>query len=161
MTKMDATRLGKNFSYMVRQLPRLQESQYCDAAKAVLDHHFDDHRLCGAWCPRKRNPESRKGFYRCKTKDAKLYVKLDEILSRFITLERLNEVAHGMDTQVNESFNNTFSWLAPKNKVYAGSQSLKNRLCIGIGINALGTHEYFKRLYKHWVLLLRITSCTS
>jgi hypothetical protein len=76
-------------------------------------------------------------------------VKLQEILSRFITLDRLKEVAHGMDTQVNESFNNTFSWLAPtKNKVYCGSQSLKNRLCIGIGINALGTHEYFNRLYK-------------
>jgi hypothetical protein len=148
MTKMDATRIGKNFSYMVRQLPRLQESQYCDAAKAVLDHHFGDHTLCGAWCPRKRDPTITGGYYRCKVKDAKLYGKLQEILSRFITLDRLKEVAHGMDTQVNESFNNTFSWLAPKNKVYCGSQSLKNRLCIGVGINTLGTHGYFKRLYK-------------
>jgi hypothetical protein len=62
-------------------------------------------------------------------------------------VERLKEVAHGMDTQVNESFNNTFSWLAPKNKVYCGSQSLKNQLCMGIGINLLGTEAYFNKLF--------------
>jgi hypothetical protein len=81
-------------------------------------------------------------------KDQELYVKLQGIVDRFISLERLQEVAHGMDTQVNESFNNTFSWLAPKNKVYCGSQSLQNRLCIGIGINALGTQDYYGRLFK-------------
>lgn len=82
------------------------------------------------------------------TKDAVLYSKLQDIVGRFITLDRLQEVAHGLDTQVNESFNNTFSWLAPKNKVYCGSQSLHNRLSIGLGINALGTQEYFGRLFK-------------
>jgi hypothetical protein len=71
---------------------------------------------------------SNRGYFRWKTKDAKLYVKLQEILERFITPERLKEVAHGMDTQCNESFNNMFSWLAPKNKVYCGTQSLRNRL---------------------------------
>jgi hypothetical protein len=150
MTKMDATRIGKNFSYMVRQFTRMDESRYCDAAKAVLEHHFDNHAYCGGWCPRRRNPtmSNRGYYYRCKTKDAKLYVKLQEILERFITPERLKEVAHGMDTQCNESFNNTFSWLAPKNKVYCGTRSLRNRLCIGIGIHALGTTEYFKRVYR-------------
>jgi hypothetical protein len=81
-------------------------------------------------------------------KDAVLYGKLQEIVSQFVTFECLQEVAHGMDTQVNESFNNTFAWLAPKNKVYCGSQSLQNRLLIGVGINALGTKDYFERLFK-------------
>jgi hypothetical protein len=70
-----------------------------------------------------------------------LFEKLQPIVEHFVTVERLTEVAHGMDTQVNESFNNTFSWLAPKNKVYCGSQSLRNRLCIGMGINALGNDD--------------------
>jgi hypothetical protein len=53
-----------------------------------------------------------------------------------------------MDTQVNESFNNTFAWLAPKNKVYCGSCSLRNRLAMGIGIHAVGTSTYFERLFR-------------
>ena len=53
-----------------------------------------------------------------------------------------------MDTNVNESFNNTFSWLAPKNKVYCGTQSLHNRIAIGIGIQSIGMVEYFKRVFK-------------
>jgi hypothetical protein len=147
MTKMDATRIGKNFSYMIRQLPTMHESQYEAAGKAVLEHHFDNHSYCGPWCPRKRNG-NHQGFYRSKSKDSALYEKLKDIVARFVTVDRLKEVAHGMDTQVNESFNNTFSWLAPKNKIYCGSQSLKNRLCIGIGINGLGMEEYFRRLFK-------------
>jgi hypothetical protein len=63
-------------------------------------------------------------------------------------MDRLKEVAQGMDTQVNESFNNTASWLAPKNNVYCGTTSLTNRIAVGVGIVSLGLLEYFKRLYK-------------
>jgi hypothetical protein len=160
MTKMDATRIGKNFSYMIRQLPRLQETEYEAAGKAVLDHHFDSHQYCGAWCRRKNlastDPalQEKRRFYRSMVDDAALYSKLHQIVERFVTVDRLQEVAHGMDTQVNESFNNTFSWLAPKNKVYCGSQSLQNRLCMGIGINALGIDEYFRRLFKKMCIIM-------
>jgi hypothetical protein len=88
MTRMDSTRIGKGYSYMIRQLQHLPEDKYCDASKAVLDHHFEDHRLCGAWCPRKRLTEEQgkasAAFYRCKTKDAKLNSILSEkIMCRF------------------------------------------------------------------------------
>jgi hypothetical protein len=53
-----------------------------------------------------------------------------------------------MDTQVNESFNNTVSWVAPKNKVYCGSCSLSNRISIAVGVNSLGIARYFTRLFK-------------
>jgi hypothetical protein len=70
-------------------------------------------------------------------------------LSCFITLDKLKEVAHGMDTQVNEGFNNTVSWFTPKNKVHCGSPSLTNCVGIALGINMLGLHEYcFKQLFK-------------
>jgi hypothetical protein len=87
-------------------------------------------------------------FYRSKMKDAKLYECIIKIASRFITRERLEELGHGFDTQINESFNNMASWFAPKNKVYCGSQSLENRLSMAIGINSIGLHRYFTRLYK-------------
>jgi hypothetical protein len=87
-------------------------------------------------------------YYRCKTKDAKLYDVLQKKISRFITTDWLKEIAHGMDTQVNESFNNTVSWVAPKNKVYCGSCSLSNCLCLAVGVNSLGIYHYFMRLFK-------------
>jgi hypothetical protein len=146
MSNMDVGRIGKNYGYMIRSLKRLQE-EYLDAGKAVIEHHFDNHQYCGAWCPRKRltkgQLEATERYYRCKTRDAKLYVALNNIVSRFITIERLREVAHSMDTQYNESINNTISWLAPKNKCYGGSQSLRNRISIAVGIVRLGLNKYF------------------
>jgi hypothetical protein len=134
MTKMDCTRLGKNFGYMVRTLKRRPEAEWEGAGRAVIEHHFDNHEFCGEWCPRKRQGQEERDakarYYRSKTEDAKLYAVLNNITSRFITLDRLKEVAHGMDTQINESFNNTASWFAPKNKVYCGSESLANRLSL-------------------------------
>ena len=114
ITKMDVTRIGKNFAYRVRQLPWMTEDQYVAAGKATLEHHFDNHELCGSWCRQRDYQDNNQQYYRTKTKDAALYNKLQQIVQRFITFDQLKEVAHGMDTDVNESFNNTFSWLAPR-----------------------------------------------
>jgi hypothetical protein len=86
-------------------------------------------------------------FYRSHENDAALYKVLTKILSRFVSQDRLKEVAHNMDTQVNESFNNTAAWLAPKNKVYCGTTSLSIRISLGVGIVSLGLLQYFKSLY--------------
>jgi hypothetical protein len=51
MTKMDATRIEKNFSYMIRQLPKMEDDDhYFHAGQAVLNNHFDNHEYCGLWC---------------------------------------------------------------------------------------------------------------
>jgi hypothetical protein len=152
MTRMDAARIGKGFGYMIRSLPKKDESEYTASGLAVLEHHFENHEYCGQWCPRKRltlaQRQASERYYRNKDEDAKLYAILKEKVDRFITLDRLQEVAHGMDTQANESFNNTISWFAPKNKVYCASGSLCNRVSLAIGINTLGFPIYFKRLFK-------------
>jgi hypothetical protein len=153
MTKMDIVRIGKNYGYMIRSLNlNMTDEAMTDAAKAVLEHHFDNHHYCSnLWCRRKmQTPEERLAsvrYYRCKTKDTLLYNALLNVLSRFLTVENLREVAHGLDTQMNESFNNSASWMAPKNKVYCGSGSLTNRISMALGINALGSEAYFTRLY--------------
>jgi hypothetical protein len=132
LTKNYVTRLGKNFGYMIQGLHNLNndEGLITEAGVSVLDHHFDDHTLCGDWCPRKRMTQLQlqqsKHFYRCKEVNAKLYATLSVIMGHFVALDRLIECLHGMDTQANESFNNTISWVAPKNKVYCGSSSLTN-----------------------------------
>jgi hypothetical protein len=57
MTKNDATRIGKNFDYMIRNLHKLQGNSKAmmKAGMAVLEHQFDsNHEYCAGWCPRKR-----------------------------------------------------------------------------------------------------------
>jgi hypothetical protein len=151
MTRMDSTRIGKNFGYMARTLLNKREDQYCHAAKAVLEHHFDCHTYCGDWCRRKsETPEQRLSkvkFYRCKTKDAKLYALLSSKIERFVTLDKLIEMAHGLDTNMNEAFNQICTWFAPKNKVFAGSGSLHNRIALAVGVNSVGVEEFFTRIY--------------
>lgn len=78
-----------------------------------------------------------------------MYELLQKTISRFITLEKLEEVVHGLDTQVNESLNNTISITAPKNKVFCGTQSLSNRIAIAVGIASIGFMPFFRRLFKN------------
>jgi hypothetical protein len=152
MTRMDSTRIGKNFGYMARTLKGIPEDQYEDKAQAVLEHHFDNHEYCGDWCKRKNEtPQQRKTagkYYRCKTRDAKLYAVLQEKMSRFVTKDKLIEMAHGLDTNMNEAFNQICTWFAPKNKVYAGAYSLQNRIAFAVGINSVGVLEFFTRLFR-------------
>jgi hypothetical protein len=156
MTRMDSTRIGKNFGYMARSLRCLPcdsvESLCEDAATAVLEHHFDSHEYCGDWCRRKNESmESRKTsgkYYRCKERDKALYDLLDTILARFVTKDGLKEMAHGLDTNMNEAFNNICTWYAPKNKMICGTGSLHNRISFAVGVNSIGVELYFKRLYE-------------
>jgi len=145
-------RICKNFGYMARSLKTTTSDDYVNKGKAVLEHHFDNHEHCGSWCSRRLESEEQrmatKKYYRCKTRDAKLYCLLQEILSNYITFERLSDIAHGMDTNCCEAFNNFMTWFAPKNKVYSGSRSLWNRVGLCIGISSIGYLQYFQRLFK-------------
>jgi hypothetical protein len=152
MTRMDSTRIAKNFGYMARTLKDRDPKEFVDAAKACLEHHFDDHTFCGSWCKRKDESDESKErsvkYYPCKERDAKLYGLLQDKMTRFCTQERLNEMAHSLDTNMNEAFNQICTWFAPKNKVFAGTGSLHNRIAFAVGINSLGVEAFFKRLFK-------------
>jgi len=152
MTRMDATRIGKNFEYMARSLKDTTSDQCVNKGKAELEHHFDNHDHCGDWCPRKHNTieqrQATKKCYRCMTKDAKRYVLLEEILGNYVSFERLSDIAHGMDTNCCEAFNNFMTWFAPKNKVFCGLWSLNNHAATCVGITSIGYLPYFIRLYK-------------
>jgi hypothetical protein len=152
MTRMDTTRLAKNFGYMARTLKDREPTEYVEAASACLEHHFDNHQFCGDWCKRKNESDEGKKtshkYYRCKVKDAKLYSVLSNKMERFCTQDRLEEMAHTLDTNMNEAFNQICTWFAPKNKVFAGSGSLHNRIALAVGVNSLGVESFFKRLFK-------------
>ena len=69
-SKMDVSRIGKNFGYFVRLLQRMPREEYVEASKAVLEHHFDNHEHCGDWCIRKNQSlverASKDWYYRSK-----------------------------------------------------------------------------------------------
>ena len=153
MHEGDIVRLELNFIYMVRQLSDLPESEYEKRGKAVLEHHFDNHEYCSEkWCKRKSETEEQRSLstkqYRCKVKNKNLYLSLKSVVDKYVTKERLVECAHGSDTQVNESMNNTISWFAPKNKTYSGSLSLQIRIGMAVAINILGEDVFFASLYE-------------
>jgi len=151
LTKCDCVRISTNFAYMSRTLSTKTVDEYEHAAQAVLEHHFDNHEFCGDFCLRKNQTEDEKksstNFYRSKENDKELYELLQTKLARFVTKEALIEVGHGMDTLVNESLNNTISWLAPKNKTYSTSMSLTNRICVALIINTRGILGLFELLF--------------
>lgn len=161
MTSADVIRITKNFAFMARSLHELPSNEaMLKCGRCCIEHHFDNHEDCRDWCQRKKqSPEERKQhdhFYRCKTKDSELYAELTRIMARFITLEALLEVAHNMDTLVNESLNNTIAWIAPKNKVYCGTKSLSIRIAIAVGITSLGTLQFYTDLFR--VLGIKMTA---
>jgi len=69
-------------------------------------------------------------------------------LARFVALKGLKEVGHGYDTNCNESFNNVVAWLAPKNKVYSTTDSLKNRVAVALGVNGMRHDAYFHHMFE-------------
>jgi len=153
LTRCDILRITTNFAYMVRTLHhKSSDAEFVEAGKAVVEHHFDNHECCGKWCRRKDMTNEEKAecpkVYRSKEKDATLYKHLTATMARFISLSALREVGHGMDTQVNESLNNTFSWCAPKNKTYCGTVSLSLRIAIATSIHTIGTERFFNRLFE-------------
>jgi ferredoxin-thioredoxin reductase catalytic subunit len=118
LTRMDCTWIGKNFGYMARTLRICPVDEFRDAAKAVLLHHFNDHTYCGAWCPCKLETQEQRDakarYYRCKEKDADLHDILEKQMAPFIQLDKLTDMAHGLDTNMNEAFNQVCTWFAPQ-----------------------------------------------
>jgi hypothetical protein len=73
---------------------------------------------------------------------------LSSRIERFTTLDKLIEMAHGLDTNMNEAFNQICTWFAPKNKVFAASGSLHNRIALAVGVNSIGVEAFFVRLFN-------------
>jgi hypothetical protein len=57
-------------------------------------------------------------------------------------------MAHDMDTNMNEGFNNICTWFAPKNKVFAGSASLHHRIAFAVCINSIGVLPFYTKLFR-------------
>jgi hypothetical protein len=96
--------------------------------------------------------------YRCKVKNAKLYLQCKEIMRCFTMEERLRECHHQISSQKNEAINWSIMMCAPKDKTYCRSIALTSRINIVIGVDCVGHGEYYERLSK--VVRFKCTALT-
>jgi hypothetical protein len=151
MNAIDCLRLKRNYAWWLFTGTKLTFEEFRNQAKSPILHHFNDHSQCGTWCQhtKKSKDELRKlKKYRCKERNAKLYLQCDEIMERFCSEERLRECHHQMSSQKNEAMNRSIMRYAPKDKTYGRTMALTSRINIAIGIDCVGHPEYYERLFK-------------
>ena len=151
VTKMDCTRIAKNYGCFAGSSPAIPEEMRCQKVQDVAEHHFDNHEHCGAWCKRKNESEEERvlsaKYYRSKVADKEPHEEILDVTAPHFEKERLKDISHGMDANMNEAFNCVCTWFAPKNKLFSGSESPQNRISFAIGVNSVGISVYFTRLF--------------
>ena len=115
---------------MIKQNRGEEIKEMLEAAKAPVEHLFDKHDACSAWCKHKtltlEQKEKQQQYYHDVNKDAALYKQLANAVVEFSTEESLLESCHPFNTQTNEAMNTLVMKHAPKNKTYCTSTSLQN-----------------------------------
>ena len=153
--KSHAERLKKYWGYFIKQQRYNSLDDMRRASKAPLNHLFGDHEYCNdSCCVAKKIKEkglkyvSKDGPFLDKEKDHKTYQQLKEVCDRFSTDEKLKQSLHPGHTQMNESFNNMLSYIAPKNVNFSQSNSLSYRFALCIALYNEGFYETWSSVYE-------------
>lgn len=143
LTSLDAKRLKRYFSYYTfgsQDEDSLQK--WMSRGGSVYEHLFDDHKLCGSWCPVRKMTEEeqkdKKKKYYHKRKDMKLYLQLKRLLDPFFERKVLKSVFHYYTTNKCESLNMSIARLFPKNKYLQGTFSGEGRVCLAVVVDSIG-----------------------
>jgi hypothetical protein len=147
LTKQDCQRIKVNHGYFIKTHCHLPLKEMHDAAPSIINHHFNDHSVCGKWCPyslflpeeerKELSEEESKKRYRSKIVHLPMYEKCTALMSRFITRECLAESAHPYHSQTNEALNQSVATYAPKHKNYSKTPSLKCRVSFAAGVHSV------------------------
>jgi hypothetical protein len=118
LAKVDAYRLGNEFCFLRGSLLNLifrtmngwkTTQRLLNTSMTTLTANSADARLS----PKKK--ENVRASFTGEAASTELYKLVHELTARFVTVEAPRRACHGMIPK-NESFNNTVSWYAPKNK---------------------------------------------
>ena len=98
ITGADCLRLKIYWGYMIKQNRKKTLDEMEKASQAPLEHLYDNHEFCGAWCRRRNATIEEKGkskqYYRSMEKHGKLYAQMKEIFQEFTSRKRLQECRH-------------------------------------------------------------------
>jgi len=145
-TDGDIMKLALYWGYAVKQNKNGTFDEFMLAIEAVLEHHFNNHAVCGKWCP--VNKGNTNGKYRSKEIHGKLFVHLQTVMGTYMTEEKLRQLHHGYSTQGNEAMNQSVASYAPKTKTYSTTMSLHNRVKMAASIQIVGHVEFWKQVYN-------------
>ncbi len=151
MSVVDCLRMKRNYAWWLFSGRNLTYHEFQQSAKCPVLHHFNDHSTCGSWCQHSEKGEtelSQLKKYRCKEKDAKLYLQCMEIVKRFADEKNLRECHHRMDSQKNEAMNKSIMRYCPKDKTYSRSMVLTSRINLAIGMDTLGHAKVYEELFE-------------
>ena len=91
-----------------------------------------------------------RGYYRCRNKHSTVYNKIMETLDPYLSKENLRQLFHPYHTQHNEALNKSVASYAPKHKTFSTTQSLSTRVGIAAGVQILGYHEFWRRVFQNF-----------
>ncbi len=116
--------------------------------ESVLEHHFNNHSLCGDWCRVKdllgREKELAMLNYRSKNLNPIFYLQVKVLFEQFYT--GLDKMLHAWDTNIVEGMNKFFTKFLPKDRTYALTVENSVRLYLAVMIDSIGYSETYKRI---------------
>ena len=116
---------------------------------APTHHLFDSHKHCNPeWCPAKANKNVSTGKYRNIEYNKEMFDWLIQSFGKRMEGEKLKALHHPFDTQMNEAMNNAVARRCPKNKMFAGSQSLVYRVASVAVQQTKGANKYMSDVYE-------------
>jgi hypothetical protein len=129
---------------------------YCDrpftelkiAAKAALEHHFNNH----GWCPYLAKSVAERAevqyTYRSKTEDSMLYSQCVEIHEAYTTVQGLRDLKHPYDINKCESMNKFMMKFVPKDSNFSGTRNWEGPVIYAVGVDSIGYRGYHHRVYS-------------
>ena len=151
-TKIDAERMKRRMSWTLRLHCGGTYAEFKTAVHAVLEHHFNNHEYCGDWCKAAEGTaeelvENRLRF-RCKTKDAKLYLFMKKHHEQFMEDTKLRQLFHQWDTNAVEGFNKFLTKFLPKDRTFCKTNENKRRALLAAALQSIGYRQFYKRVFQ-------------
>ena len=142
---------------MITQNKLQPMATFLQAAKAPLEHMFDNHTFCNAdWCNGlKAKAEGKtyihpdKNISKSTPEGGKMYAQLSAITEKYGTEFYQKQSARPFNTQTNEALNQAQACLTPKNKSFHESQSFHHRHAIVVGSHNWGLHRYWTEVFSN------------
>jgi hypothetical protein len=150
-TANDAERMKRNFAYFLHMYRKHPFHEFQKAGQAVLEHHFNNHELCGDWCPANKwqgEDKDKMLKYRCKKINAKLYEQMKQIHDIYTEPDNLRDIWHEVHSNKCESLNGFITKFLPKHKHYCRTIVNRGRSYLAIVIDSVGYQKYYRILWK-------------
>ena len=150
--RWECLQLKRSAGYYFKGTESLEQpfDVYCKKAKCFYLHLFNDHSLCNAsWCKILQGKTPKKKYRDKEKVHSVLFKKVEEGMAPYLCTEALRQTYHKFSTQKNESLNRKSTAVAPKDRHFGSTSSLKDRLSWVVIHDSVGYRVGTTRLFSH------------